>query len=288
MKLFSILNFFSLASVLLSAPLVSIGPNPDAIINSEDKYLGHIDPAIQAEIVKAHQNDIQRVRESIKAVDAQLAFVLENIINLNTPGYKRISILWDFNPLSENSKTSPLPKRQFIQGALQATGNKLDVAITTTEGLFMFTEKDGKNIFRRNGNFLLNTEGFFTDSSGNLLFPKIQVRPGTFIDQLMINEEGVVRTVNKDGKIEQVGTLKVFAPDANNDLNYLPQCNCFKPAKARIEIHPLEVGAKWVNGFFQGFIEMSNVNETEERANQIVLLRHRAVLTKTLLLLRKP
>ena len=117
--------------------------------------------------------------------EAKQDVITNNIANANTTGYKSDSIaLKGFKEvLLENydGGTAKKPKKQqlgtlslgssidetktfFTQGLLQESSSNTDFAI---EGRGFFTvEKEGKEYYKRDGSFHVNTEGFLVNSTG--------------------------------------------------------------------------------------------------------------------------
>jgi len=95
---------------------------------------------------------------------------MNNILNVNTFGYKRLIFypeFIDFNKLSRNMKNSDFEKIvskgvniDFSQGSLKQTYSTLDISIAG-DGFFILS--DGKIYYTRNGSFTIDAKGFLLD-----------------------------------------------------------------------------------------------------------------------------
>jgi len=237
----------------------------------EIEYRNALSTEESIELAQAHKLSREKLEISLKIIDRQLNWVFENFANLNTSGYKKITIP---QPMKLDAK----PRRLFLMGSLQSTGSKLDLAISNTEGFFKVTGRQGESYFRRNGSFKINQDRFFVDSNGFILTPTIQLGSDQILDTLTINEEGAVNIGTTKNGIKSLGSIKLFHIQDPDNLEYLPDCLCFRLLSGAPEPAPQSPGTSNIGGLLQGFIEMSNVNESEERINEIVLLRQRKLI----------
>jgi len=250
----------------------------------EDDYIRTLTIEESVDLAKAHSADLDRLAVTLKGIDLQLSWVFENLVNLNTPGYKKIAILRDFAPV-DSKRTGSRPMRMFQMGSLQSTGNKLDIAISNSEGFFKVVDPKGRAFYRRHGSFQLNKDGFFTDLCGNVLIPNIQIGPEYLIDDLAINEEGIATIGDAKGVRKSLGSLKLYHVPSIEKLSYVADCNYFRIDGVPDEAKPYTPGGGGLGGLLQGFIEMSNVNIHEERTSQIILLRSRKIIFNSMRLI---
>jgi len=227
---------------------------------------------------QSHSAGREKLVLALKLVDKQLNWVFENFANLNSSGYKKIAI-------TNTDRPEAKPRRLFQMGSLQSTGNKLDIAISNSEGLFKVIGRNGEVYYRRSGSFKLNQERLISDLNGFILIPRIQLSAGQAIDFLTINEQGVVNIGTTKESAKHLGKIRLFHVQDPDNLEYLPDCLCFKLQNGAPDPTEHEPGTGYIGGLLQGFIEMSNVNESEERINQLILLRQRKLIYATIQML---
>ncbi|SHE69420.1 flagellar hook protein FlgE [Desulfofundulus australicus DSM 11792] len=184
------------------------------------------------------------------------------------------------------------------QGALQGTGRTLDLAIQGN-GFFQVTDTSGKSVYTRNGIFYIDQNGFMVDSNGNLLvgIGNYDATPPTWIDpgsiQFVDSKENAAVvgsiSIGKDGKITAYDT-------AGNQLKIKIGSNTPTNAYVALFTFPNPEGLKKVGqNYFDvtdasgsanlldntkmsseinsGYLEMSNVDLTDEFTNMITTQR---------------
>lgn len=219
--------------------------------------------------------------------------IAHNLSNVNTTGYKKSRA--DFEdllyqtlrmagtPATEDTvvptgiqvglgvKTAATQK-MFDQGSLQATGNKLDVAIEG-EGFFRVQLPDGTVGYTRDGSFKLDANGQVVTSNGYLLLPEIILPEGFEFNEITITNEGLV-TVKVAGSDEDIEigeiTLNRFINPAG--LTAIGE-NLFKESSASGPVIEGTPGMDGQGRLHQGFIEMSNVKVVDEMVDMIVAQR---------------
>jgi flagellar basal-body rod protein FlgF len=196
----------------------------------------------------------------------QLESITNNLANASSLGYKsfRMHIIKltpqpSATPEVQNEEYLPTFHTDFSRGAIQATGNPLDVAIEG-DGFFAIQTANGAAYTRR-GNFNLNKNGdLVTDTGENVLNKngsKINVTGG----KVEIGGEGDILV---DGR--KVDTLKVVTFTDKTKLVRLPGCMFHDPGAAgpadekKMEIHAEHV-------------ETSNVNVVSEMMQMINVQR---------------
>lgn len=202
----------------------------------------------------------------MQAADKWMDTIAANLANSSTVGFKREAI--DFNerlmrelynadgkPLGELGAGPESIGRHVIfdVGTPLNTGNPLDVAIRTTEGLFAVQTGEGIR-YTRNGSFSVSADNELITKDGHqVLDPQgqpITVRPGI----LEITTTGQVQS---DGV--PVGQLGLFKGDFTRFGNSLFACENAEPMDA-------------VN-LATSAVESSNVNAIEEMVAMIKLNR---------------
>jgi flagellar basal-body rod protein FlgG len=209
--------------------------------------------------------------------------ISNNIANMTTTGYKRQRA--EFQDLlyqtkvrpgatsSDNGATIPSGIQQGLgvkagavyrineQGALQQTGNKLDIAVKG-EGYFQVTLPTGETAYTRDGSFQMDQNGQMVTPKGLVLQPGITI-PTDAID-VTINSSGqVLAKIQGQLALSNVGQvqLAIFANDAG--LEALGD-NLFTETEASGSGVVGNPGQPGYGELEQGFLESSNVNIVQE------------------------
>lgn len=139
--------------------------------------------------------------------ERKLETVSNNLANTDTNGFKKDGISFDETFKAQLNK-------DFSQGAIQTTGNPLDMALSG-EGFFKIETSDGIK-YTRNGNFTLDMNGTLVDQNGN---PVMGQGGAIAIDTANVDQE---LSVNQNGEIllsgEVVDTLDIVTFNALNKL----------------------------------------------------------------------
>ena len=209
--------------------------------------------------------------------------ISNNIANMTTTGYKRQRA--EFQDLlyqtkvrpgaasSDQGTTIPAGIQQGLgvktgsvyrineQGALQVTGNKLDLA-NKGQGYFQIQMPDGSTSYTRDGSFQVDQNGHIVTSKGYQLEPGITI-PTDAVD-VTINSVGQVlvklqnqTTLNNVGQIQ----FALFPNDAG--LEALGD-NLLKDTEASGKAVVGNPGDTGYGEIEQGALETSNVNIVQE------------------------
>ncbi|MBQ9453931.1 MAG: flagellar basal-body rod protein FlgF [Desulfovibrio sp.] len=220
----------------------------------------------------------------------RMNFIANNLANVNTRGYKRETLafkdtfpIYAHDEIREpilNLRSEPLfpeprnaarhriavSKIDFSQGAMQYTGNNLDVAIAGENAFFRVNTPTGPYL-TRNGAFVLNSEGTLMTTQGYTVMGQgggdIRIPPGT--RYIHISGDGQVQA---DDAV--VGQLELVSVDNPQNLEKLGG-NLFKPR----ENVTIEEDNAYFNGarIEQGFTEAANVEVVSEMVNMIEVQR---------------
>ncbi len=188
--------------------------------------------------------------------------VANDLANVSTTGYKRVRV--GFRDLLYNRQgpsagptvlagagaAAGIFGRSQEQGALQTTGNPLDLAIEGA-GFFQVRRPDGSLALTRDGALRLDANGRLTTQDGALLDPPITVPKGTTADRLAIGADGTVR-IGKGAAIGRIQLVDVPAPDGLQPLGG----NLFAPTAQSGQPAPVGAGST----LRQGLLEGSNVD----------------------------
>ncbi|MBS0255323.1 MAG: flagellar basal-body rod protein FlgG [Proteobacteria bacterium] len=226
-------------------------------------------------------------RTGLEAQDARMRVIANNLANVATTAFKRDRA--NFATLayqdarvagqqssSESAYATGLnlgtgvgvqsTTRMVSQGALDNTGNALDIAIQG-EGYFQVAMPGGQTAYTRAGNFTLSAEGQLVTAQGYVIQPPISVPAGA--GSVTIGADGTVSaTVAGSATPTQLGqiTLTSFANPAGLQAsgdNFLLETAASGPAQTG----PAGVAGRGT--LKQGMLEASNVNVVQELVDMI-------------------
>jgi flagellar basal-body rod protein FlgG len=157
----------------------------------------------------------------MEAQQNQFDAISNDLANLNTPGYQATQV--GFQDLlysgagsasgstvaTGTGSASSIVGRSQTEGALNTTGNPLDVAISGP-GYLEVRRPDGSIGLTRNGSLQMDSQNQLTDQSGNPLVPPITLPKGMDAGQMQIAANG---TVTAGGKaLGRIAVVNVPAP----------------------------------------------------------------------------
>ena len=237
-------------------------------------------------------------RTGLDAQDMRMRVISNNLANVNTTAFKKDRA--SFETLAYQVVTAPGAAstaqtqyatginmgtgvriqgtaRMDTQGALNTTGNALDMAIDG-EGFFQVQMPDGTLGYTRAGNFSRSAQGQLITSEGYQVMPGITVPDGA--TSITVGTDGTVTaTLQGQTDASQLGQLQVATfPNpaglqAKGD-NYLTETSASGAAEVGI---PGQNGAGTIR---QGMLEGSNVNVVEELVDMIECQRAYEVNSK--------
>ncbi|AOY75594.1 flagellar hook-basal body protein [Clostridium formicaceticum] len=149
----------------------------------------------------------------------------------------------------------------FTQGAMEETGNSLDLAIEGN-GFFKVNTPMGE-MYTRNGNFSLNNNGEIITKEGYYLmgqFGSILLAEDFDIKDFRIGEDGAV--ILNDQVIDMIETVNITNVNALRKYG-----EGYYTVAAEVEAEPFE------GRILQGYLEASNINPVAEMVNMITVLR---------------
>jgi flagellar basal-body rod protein FlgG len=228
--------------------------------------------------------------------------IANNLSNVNTSGYKKMraefedllyqTVLMAGTPATEVTEIPTgiqvghgvrvsATQRMFEQGSLQATGNKLDIALEG-EGFFKVQLYDGTFAYTRDGSFKIDSNRQVVTANGYLMEPPLILPENFIMDSLAISPDGrvTVRVVGDDNPVD-VGQLEIYRFVNPAGLQAIGG-NLFKTTPASGEEIPGQPGIEGMARTHQGFLEMSNVKIVEEMVNMIVAQRAYEVNSKAI------
>jgi flagellar basal-body rod protein FlgG len=157
----------------------------------------------------------------MEAQQQQLDAIGNDLANVSTTGYK--SERMGFRDLLYNQieqagtattigtgAAAELVGRDQSQGALQKTGQPLDVAILGP-GFLTVKRPGGTVALTRDGALQIDARGRLTTAEGNLLHPPITLPRGTSPDEVAIAPDGTVRVGTRT--VGRLALVDVTSPD---------------------------------------------------------------------------
>jgi flagellar basal-body rod protein FlgF len=214
------------------------------------------------------------------AIGQELDMIANNVANINTTGYKADKTLFSefLSPRASDQTFNGLDRRvSFVEdrgtfvdmapGAIQRTGNPLDVAIDGNAFLEVQTSRGVR--YTRNGALQINGAGQLVTSNGDQVLGN--AGPITFQNtdhDIVISSSGIITVQEGNSTIDsQRGTLQL-ASFANPQLLEKDGASTFA-APNNVAANPAPAGTTIV----QGAIEKSNVNGVAEMARMIEITR---------------
>ncbi|WP_339249702.1 flagellar basal body rod protein FlgG [Sporosarcina sp. FSL W8-0480] len=228
----------------------------------------------------------------LRNFQTKLDVIGNNIANVNTYGFKKGRVIFkdlisqtvagaaagNDNRGGVNPKQVGLGSQiaaidtMHTNGSTQFTGNTLDLAISG-DGFFMVGNSDGEDIlYTRAGNFYLDQDGYIVDGEGRFLQGDdgpIQV--DLEASSMSISEDGTVTAVI-DNVPEEVGIIQMAKFPNPGGLEKVGSNLYQRTANSGVpsEGEPLDEGRGKIAS---GFLEMSNVDLSEEFTEMIVAQR---------------
>jgi len=211
-----------------------------------------------------------------KSVDA----IANNLANVNTAGFKKAQV--NFEDLVHRDLSAADVSRNgasgaqlwqgsgvavgaimtsFLQGALQKTGQQMDVAIQGA-GFFEVVGEDGSSAYSRGTPLMVDKDGFLAIASGQALKPAIHV--GLDARSIAIDPDGTVRaTTDATGAPVEVGKIELVRFSDTSGLVSLGG-NLYKPTERSGDAIYGAPGNDNMGALAQGYVEGSNVNLVQE------------------------
>lgn len=236
-------------------------------------------------------------RTGMTGQQLQLDTIANNLANVNTGGFKKSRAQFEdiyYQEIramgTETADGGMVPsgiqvglgvrptsvQKIFTQGSLTETGNELDWAIEGS-GFFQII-RDGEEYFTRSGAFTLDADGFIVTQNGDRLQPEFAVPQGTII--ISVNANGIITA--KDAQQQILATTQLTLHNFVNPGGLRSVgSNLFRETEASgpaIEANP---GTEGAGTIMQRYMEVSNVDVTEELVNMIITQRAFEVNSKS-------
>lgn len=226
-------------------------------------------------------------RTGLDAQQTQMDVIANNLANVSTNGFKRARAVFEDllyqtmrQPGAQSSQSTQIPSglqlgtgtrpvstaRIHTQGAVQQTGNDLDVAIDGA-GFFQIQLPDGTTAYTRDGSFQKDSQGQVVSSSGYPVSPSITIPSNAL--SVTISKDGVVSVTQQGAAAPvQVGTLQVATFVNVGGLQSIGE-NLFLETASSGSATPNTPGSSGAGVLNQRYVETSNVNVAEELVTMI-------------------
>jgi flagellar basal-body rod protein FlgG len=215
--------------------------------------------------------------------------IANNLANVNTQGFKRgrtsfQDLLYrQLSPKEAAKQGSEVGtgtrvgaiQTQFEQGALQTTGQPLDLALEG-DGFFEVSRPDGTKAYTRAGNFTTNAAGVIVTQGGDVVSPKITVPANA--QNLSIGADGTV-SATIDGKAQSLGQIKVATFPNEAGLESVGS-SLYAPSANSGAVRLVNPGASGAGAVRQGELEGSNVNAVDEMVGMVSTQRAYEAVSK--------
>ena len=239
-------------------------------------------------------------KTGLDAQQTQMDTISNNLANVSTTGFKRSRAVFEDllyqnlrQPGAQSSQQTQIPsglqigtgvrpvatERIHIQGNLQQTSNKLDVAING-DGFLQVQMPDGSINYTRDGAFQTDSQGQLVTANG---FP---IQPGVTIPanatSVTIGLDGTV-SVTQPGVVApvQIGSLQL-ATFINPTGLQSQGSNLYAETASSGAPTTNVPGTNGAGSLTQGYLETSNVNVVEELVNMIQTQRAYEINSKAI------
>ncbi len=213
--------------------------------------------------------------------------IAHNLANANTTGYKRSNVIFQdllyqtvqaqgqaenqtaLKPASLQIGHGAAPvatMRNFTQGSLEQTGNRLDIAIMG-EGFFQVRMPDGTVAFARDGSFSVSAEGTLITQTGLAIEPDLTIPPEAI--DIHISQDGLVGVrLDNEPDIVHIGQIELARFSNAAGLKALGG-NLYQQTESSGEPTIGTPGQDNLGVVRQGYLEVSNVDVVQEMVNLI-------------------
>ncbi len=226
-------------------------------------------------------------RTGLDAQQTSMDVIANNLANVSTNGFKRARPIFEDllyqtlrQPGAQSSQSTQIPSglqlgtgvrpvstaRIHTQGAVQQTGNDLDVAIDGA-GFLQILLPDGTTAYTRDGSFQKDNQGQIVTSSGYPLQPAITIPANAL--SVTIGKDGVV-SITQPGTSAtvQVGTIQLATFVNVGGLQSMGE-NLFLETASSGTPTPSTPGTNGAGVLNHRYVETSNVNVAEELVTMI-------------------
>jgi len=214
-------------------------------------------------------NVISVLEAAMRGQRMNMEVIANNLANLETIGFKASQLRFqdltrdgEGQTIFFNGSEPVMIKRLFTQGKLMRTGNNLDLGIRGA-GFFMVQMPDGTLAYTRDGNFGADAQGRVITCNGYPVQGGFQPAPAGTTSISIARDGHAVYTTSSGLTTFQVQLARFINPGNLNSIT----ANLFQETTASGQA---EMNHPGVNGFGvieQGYVELSNVSLSQEKAN---------------------
>lgn len=232
-------------------------------------------------------NSLLIAATGMHAEQMQLDTIANNLVNMNTTGYKKSRV--SFQTLMSEPLAAPTPAAQgiasgyqgmgvggtgaivdFSDGSLKQTHGELDFAIQGS-GLFEVQLPDGTLAYTRNGAFHIDDERRLVNADGHPLAGTLQVP--TDASQILVDAAGRVQARTADNApLTDVGYLQLSRFANTSALRPIGD-NLYVATELSGEPTYSNAGENGAGLISQGYLEASNVQMIEELTSMMTAQR---------------
>lgn len=217
--------------------------------------------------------------------------IAHNLANANTTGYKRSNVVFQdllyqtvqAQGQAENQAVArpatlqighgaaPVATmRNFTQGGLEQTGNRLDVAVNG-DGFFQVLMPDGNIAYSRDGAFSISADGAMITQTGLTIEPDLAIPPEA--TDIHISQDGIVSVrLENEPELLEIGQLELARFTNPTGMHALGG-NLYQQTEASGEPTIGTPGQDGLGVVRQGYLEASNVDVVQEMVNLITAQR---------------
>ncbi|HVJ38116.1 MAG TPA: flagellar hook-basal body protein [Stenotrophomonas sp.] len=220
----------------------------------------------------------------LRSQQAQIDVISNNVANMQTPGFKRGRVNFAeiaAAPVAGEDLATLAAGRgggsrvastsiEFAAGALQPTGNALDVAIDG-DGFFELEDASGARLYTRTGRFHVDSEGYLASADGMRLASGLQVPQGAQDVQVSVAGEVSAR-LDGTGNRTVLGTIDVVSFASTDGLTSAGD-NAYRAGELSGEPVPVLLGAEGEVKLQQGYVEAANVDVIAEMTGLVLAQR---------------
>lgn len=230
-------------------------------------------------------------QSGLVAQQTRLDAISNNVANLNTDSYKKVTVNFEAlmqsdgspaesalaeitnfaiaNPSMEmNGVTAAGTTPDFTQGVLAVSDNPLDIALSG-DGFLEVESFNGERALTRGGRMMVDRDGFLGIGDNWRLASQVNIPPGAV--NLTVSARGLAEVELDDGRVVEIGQIEVVQVRDTSDLMMSPSGSYEYPED--MELLRGEAGSAGFAEIRQGFREQSNVSLTEEMVDLIVAQR---------------
>lgn len=239
--------------------------------------------AASARTPLADEAAVMAMQRALQTVEQQRSLLLENLVNVNTPGYRRRSLRMSTELQAGTGIELPVARGVTTKdstGTLEITERTLDVAIDG-RGFYAVRLPDERIAYSRAGSLHVAPNGQLVLGDGAVLQPPITI-PADTLD-LSIDPEGrvTVRTASKPDLAAQLGQIVLHDFVDGDELQPLGNL-LLQPTRTDCRPRTGTPGREGLGLLKQGFLERSNVQLVDELVELSLANRQLGVLRRQL------